>query len=167
MGVVVQDRTVSRPFELSARAFAHHELDFDALRRGRRVADLVALVGTGLATVALGLLAWELVGGDAGPVLGMALAIKMVTYVTLWAMLAAALLTVVSFPVLFGGTVIGFVASAVLVLSVTLPWPKPVEERDVWTRITCGTRIYLATPRLRALFALSFSVAAAGARVIV
>lgn len=219
-------------------------------------AQVIALVGTGLATVALGLLAWDLAGGDAGQVLGTALAIKMVAYVTLspvtqafadrvprrtlliglnliragvalalpfvtevWQiyllifllqaasagftpafqatipdvlldeedytkalslsrlaydlesllspMLAAALLTVVSFPVLFGGTVIGFVASAVLVLSVTLPWPKPAEERSFWRRITRGSRIYLATPRLRALLALSFSVAAAGAMVIV
>jgi len=219
-------------------------------------AQVVALVGTGLATVALGLLAWELAGGDAGQVLGTALAIKMIAYVTLspvaqafadrvprrtllvtlnlirasvavalpfvteiWQvyglifllqaasagftpafqatipdvlpdeedytkalslsrlaydlesllspMLAAALLTLVSFPVLFGGTVLGFIASAALVLSVTLPWPKPAEKRDVWTRISRGSRIYLATPRLRALLALSFSAAAAGAMVIV
>ena len=219
-------------------------------------AQVVALVGTGLATVALGLLAWDLAGGNAGQVLGTALAIKMVAYVTLspvaqafadrvsrrsllvtlnliraivaaalpfvtevWQvyglifllqaasagftpafqatipdvlpdeedytkalalsrlaydlesllspMLAAALLTVVGFPVLFGGTVIGFAASAALVLSVTLPWPKPAEERGVWTRITRGSRIYLATPRLRALLALSFSAAAAGAMVII
>ena len=219
-------------------------------------AQVIALVGTGLATVALALLAWELAGGDAGQVLGTTLAIKMIAYVTLspvaqafadrvprrtllvtlnliraivagalpfvtevWQiyglifllqaasagftpafqatipdvlpdeedytkalslsrlaydlesllspMLAAALLTVVSFPMLFGGTVIGFIASALLVLSVTLPWPKPSEERDVWTRITRGTWIYLATPRLRALLALSFSTAAAGAMVIV
>lgn len=49
-----------------------------------------AQVGTGLATVALGLLAWDLAGGDAGQVLGTALAIKMVAYVTL-APVAAAL----------------------------------------------------------------------------
>ena len=219
-------------------------------------AQVVALVGTGLATVALGLLAWDLAGSNAGQVLGTALAIKMVAYVTLspvaqafagrisrrsmligldliraavtlalpfvteiWQiyvlifllqaasagftptfqatipdilpdegeytkalslsrlaydlesllspMLAAALLTIVSFPVLFGGTVIGFLASAVLVLSVTLPWPKADKTRDVWTRITRGSRIYLATPRLRALLALSLSVAAASAMVIV
>ena len=219
-------------------------------------AQVVALVGTGLATVALGLLAWDLAGGNAGQVLGTALAIKMVAYVTLspvaqafadrvsrrsllvtlnliraivaaalpfvtevWQvyglifllqaasagftpafqatipdvlpdeedytkalalsrlaydlesllspMLAAALLTLVGFPVLFGGTVIGFTASAALVLSVTLPWPKPAEGRGVWTRITRGSRIYLATPRLRALLALSFSAAAAGAMVII
>ena len=219
-------------------------------------AQVIALVGTGLATVALGLLAWDLAGGEAGQVLGTALAIKMFAYVTLspvaqafadrisrrnllvglnliraivaaalpfvtevWQiyglifllqaasagftpafqatipdvlpdeeeytkalslsrlaydlesllspMLAAVLLTMVSFPVLFGGTVIGFVASAALVLSVTLPWPKPIEERDVWMRISRGSRIYLATPRLKALLALSFSVAAASAMVIV
>ena len=36
-------------------------------------------------------------------------------------MLAAALLTVVSFPVLFAGTVLGFIASAVLVVTARLP----------------------------------------------
>lgn len=36
-------------------------------------------------------------------------------------MLAAALLTIVSFPVLFGGTVAGFVGSALLVVTVALP----------------------------------------------
>ena len=46
-------------------------------------AQVIALVGTGLATVALGLLAWELAGGDAGQVMGTALAIKMLAYVIL------------------------------------------------------------------------------------
>ncbi|TQM84428.1 putative MFS family arabinose efflux permease [Saccharothrix saharensis] len=52
-------------------------------RAYRRVftAQVVALVGTGLATVALGLLAYDLAGPDAGAVLGTALAIKMVAYV--------------------------------------------------------------------------------------
>lgn len=44
-------------------------------------AQVVALVGTGLATVALGLLAYDLAGADAGAVLGTAFAIKMVAYV--------------------------------------------------------------------------------------
>ena len=44
-------------------------------------AQVIALVGTGLATVALGLLAYDLAGADAGSVLGTALAIKMVAYV--------------------------------------------------------------------------------------
>ena len=219
-------------------------------------AQVIALIGTGLATVALGLLAWQIAGEDAGLVLGTALAIKMVAYVTLapiasafadrvprramlvaldliratvavalpfvtdvWQvyllifllqaasagftptfqatipdvlpdeaeytralslsrlaydlesllspMLAAALLTVVSFPVLFGGTVIGFLASAALVLTVTLPSPKPAAPRGVWDRTTRGLRNYLATPRLRGLLALNLTVAAAGAMVIV
>jgi MFS family permease len=219
-------------------------------------AQVIALIGTGLATVALGLLAWEIAGEDAGLVLGTALAIKMVAYVTLapvasafadrvprramlvaldliratvavalpfvsevWhvyvlifllqaasagftptfqatipdvlpdeadytralslsrlaydlenllsPMLAAALLTIVSFPVLFGGTVIGFLASAALVLTVTLPSPRPSAPRGIWDRTTRGIRIYLATPRLRGLLALNLAVAAAGAMVIV
>ncbi|GAA1299363.1 MFS transporter [Saccharothrix xinjiangensis] len=44
-------------------------------------AQVIALVGTGLSTVALGLLAYDLAGPDAGAVLGTALAIKMVAYV--------------------------------------------------------------------------------------
>ena len=43
--------------------------------------QIVALLGTGLATVALGLLAYSLAGADAGTVLGTALAIKMIAYV--------------------------------------------------------------------------------------
>jgi len=82
-------------------------------------------------------------------------------------MLAAALLTVVSFPVLFGGTVIGFLASAALVMTVTLPSPRPTQPRGIWDRTTRGIRIYLATPRLRGLLALNLAVAAAGAMVIV
>lgn len=45
------------------------------------MAQVIALVGTGLATVALGLLAFDLAGQDAGAVLGTALAIKMIAYV--------------------------------------------------------------------------------------
>ena len=219
-------------------------------------AQVIALIGTGLATVALGLLAWNLAGDDAGLVLGTALAIKMIAYVTLapvasaladrvprramlvsldliraaialflpfvtevWQvyilifflqaasagftptfqatipdvlpdeadytralslsrlaydlesllspMLAAALLTVVSFPVLFGGTVIGFTVSAALVLTVTLPSAQSSTRRGIWDRTTRGIRIYLATPRLRGLLALNLTVAAAGAMVIV
>lgn len=219
-------------------------------------AQIIALIGTGLATVALGLLAWRLAGANAGVVLGTALAIKMVAYVALapvaaafadrlprrtmlvaldviravvalalpfvtevWQvyvlifvlqaasagftptfqatipdvlpdegdytralslsrlaydmeslispMLAAALLTVVSFPVLFGGTVVGFLISAALVVSVTLPSPRPAAAYGLWERTTRGLRIYLATPRLRGLLALNMAVAAAGAMVIV
>jgi MFS family permease len=45
------------------------------------LAQVVALLGTGLATVALALLAYELAGANAGAVLGTALAIKMLAYV--------------------------------------------------------------------------------------
>jgi MFS family permease len=44
-------------------------------------AQVIALIGTGLTTVALALLAYDLAGGDAGMVLGAALALKMVAYV--------------------------------------------------------------------------------------
>lgn len=54
-------------------------------------AQIVALLGTGLLTIALGLLAYDLAGGRAGTVLGTALAIKMIAYVTL-APTAAALI---------------------------------------------------------------------------
>lgn len=62
-----------------------------AIRDFRRLfsAQMVALFGTGLATVALGLLAYELAGPSAGAVLGTALTIKMVMYVVI-APLAAA-----------------------------------------------------------------------------
>ena len=45
------------------------------------VAQVVALLGTGIATVALGLIAFDLAGAEAGAVLGTALAIKMIAYV--------------------------------------------------------------------------------------
>ena len=44
-------------------------------------AQIIALLGTGLLTVALGLLAFDIAGGDAGVILGTALTIKMVAYV--------------------------------------------------------------------------------------
>lgn len=46
-------------------------------------AQVIALFGTGLATVALGLLAYDLAGSDAGAVLATALTIKMVMYVVI------------------------------------------------------------------------------------
>jgi H+ antiporter protein len=221
------------------------------------LAQVIALVGTGLATVALGLLSYDLAGGSAGAVLGGALAIKMIAYIgvgpvvnafvdrlprraflvsmdlvragvaiclpfvtEIWQVyilifllqsasaaftptfqaaipdilpeekdytralslsrlaydleslvsptLAAALLTVMSFHWLFGGTVIGFLASAALVVSVAVPQPKPApREGGVYARTTRGSRIYLATPRLRGLLALNLTAAAAGAMVIV
>ena len=58
---------------------------FDVLRNKtyRRLffAQIIALIGTGLTTVALGLLAFDLAGDQAGTVLGTALAIKMAAYI--------------------------------------------------------------------------------------
>ena len=45
------------------------------------LAQVIALTGTGLTTVALALLAYDLAGNDAGIVLGTALALKMIAYV--------------------------------------------------------------------------------------
>lgn len=53
-------------------------------------AQVIALLGTGMMTVALGLLAYDLAGARAGAVLGTALAIKMIAYVGI-APLASAL----------------------------------------------------------------------------
>ena len=53
-------------------------------------AQVTSLLGTGLASVALALLAYDLAGGDAGQVLGIALAIKMIAYVTIAPVLGAA-----------------------------------------------------------------------------
>jgi H+ antiporter protein len=220
-------------------------------------AQVIALAGTGLLTVALGLLAYELAGADAGVVLGTALAVKMVAYVgvapiigafanqlprraflvamdlvraaialllpfitEVWQIyvlifllqsasaaftptfqatipdvlpdekdytralslsrlaydlesllspaLAAALLTVMGFHWLFGGTVVGFLCSAALVLAVRLPQSASSERKGgIYDKTTRGMRIYLKTPRLRGLLALNLSVAAAGAMVIV
>lgn len=52
-------------------------------------AQVVALLGTGLLTVALGLLAFTIAGSDAGVVLGTALTIKMVAYVAVSPVMAA------------------------------------------------------------------------------
>ncbi|MEU8762446.1 MFS transporter [Streptomyces sp. NPDC048659] len=62
-----------------------------ALRDYRRLfgAQVIALFGTGLTTVALGLLAYDLAGARAGAVLSTALTVKMVMYVAI-APLAAA-----------------------------------------------------------------------------
>ncbi|MEZ5747615.1 MAG: MFS transporter [Paracoccaceae bacterium] len=219
-------------------------------------AQVVALLGTGLATVALGLLAFDLAGDGAAMVLGTVFFIKMVAYVGIapiagafadrvprrallvtldlvragvalclpfvtevWQVyvlifllqsasaaftptfqatipdvlpdearytralslsrlaydlenivsptLAALLLAVMSYNSLFLGTVVGFAASAVLVVSVLLPSPKPSAPRGIYDRTTRGMRIYLATPRLRGLLALNLAAASAGAMVLV
>ncbi len=220
-------------------------------------AQVIALAGTGMSTIALSLLAHDLVGGRAGLVLGTALAIKMVAYVSLapvfgayapllprrallvsldlaraacialmpfvteiWQiyalifllnacsagftpvfqatipdilpdegqytralslsrlahdlenlispLAASAALVWMSYSGLFAINATTFVISAMLVLSVALP-AQVVGERaaGIWAATTAGIRAYVATPRLRALLALSFAVAAAGSMVIV
>lgn len=52
-------------------------------------AQIIALVGTGLLTVALGLLAFDIAGGNAGVVLGTALTIKMIAYVAVSPVMSA------------------------------------------------------------------------------
>jgi predicted MFS family arabinose efflux permease len=82
--------------------------------------------------------------------------------------LAAALLLVVGFDQLFLGTAPGFLASALLVVSVVLPVPEPVRRRGgIYEGTTRGIRIYLAAPRLRGLLAVHLAVAAAGSTVLV
>ncbi|TNM63380.1 MFS transporter [Aliirhizobium smilacinae] len=219
-------------------------------------AQVIALLGTGLATVALGLQAFELADGNAGAVLGTALAIKMIAYVVVapiatafteqlprramlvtldlvraavalclpfitdvWQayflifilqaasaaftptfqatipdvlpdeddytnalslsrlaydlekvgspLLAAAFLALMSYHNLYLGTVVGFLASASLVVSVLLPDPKPSEPRSIYDRTTRGIRLYLTVPRLRGLFAFNMAVAAGGSMVFV
>jgi len=232
------------------------EILSDRTYRHLFLAQVVALLGTGLATVALGLLAYDLAGDGAAMVLGTVFTIKMVAYVGIapiagafadrlnrrallvgldlvragaalclpfvtevWQVyvlifllqsasaaftptfqatipdvlpeearytralslsrlaydleniisptLAALLLAAMSYNTMFLGTVAGFAASALLVVSVLLPSPKPVEPRGIFDRTTRGIRIFLATPRLRGLLALNLAAAAAGAMVLV
>ena len=220
-------------------------------------AQVVALLGTGLMTVALSLLAFDLAGDAAGVVLGVALTIKMIVYVGLsplahaavdrlpaktvligadilraavalflpfvdaiWQIyvlifvlqaasatftpafqatipdllpdekdytkalslsrlaydlenlispvVAGLLLAVMSYHWLFGGTVIGFVQSTLLVAFTVLPARKSKKsEKSFASRATRGIWIYLATPRLRGLLALNLAAASIGAFVIV
>lgn len=220
-------------------------------------AQVVALLGTGLLTVALGLLAFDLAGSNAGFVMGTALTIKMLAYVffapvvnalvsrlpkkrvligadlvragmavllpfitetwqiyvvvfllqsasatftpafqsmipavlkderdytralslsrlaydleaVLSPAVAAVLLTVLTYNNLFLGTVAGFMFSAVLVASTTLPAPGAAPALgSLWHRTTLGVRIFWQTPRLRSLLALNLVVAAPTALVLV
>ncbi|MEV1132407.1 MFS transporter [Agromyces sp. NPDC049794] len=219
-------------------------------------AQVVALLGTGLLTVALGLLAFDIAGGDAGLVLGTALTIKMLAYVGVapiiaaitshiprklllisadvlragvaislpfvteaWQIyllifvlqaasatftpafqavipevlpderqytralslsrlaydleslvspiLAAALLTVISYHNLFVGTFVGFVGSAILVLATAFPKMAAADPAPFFDRLTRGARVFLRTPELRSLLAMNLVVAASTAMVIV
>ncbi|WP_449386117.1 MFS transporter [Cellulomonas soli] len=78
------------------------------------VAQVVALAGTGLATVALGLLAYDLAGPRAGAVLGTALAIKMVAYVVVAPLAAAVVARLPRRRVLVGADVLRCAVAAAL-----------------------------------------------------
>ncbi|MDX1801034.1 MAG: MFS transporter [Marinobacter sp.] len=220
-------------------------------------AQVIALFGTGLTTIALALLANDLAGGDAGKVLGIALALKMIAYVVfapmvgavtaklprqtllvtldllraavvvmlpfvteVWQiyalvfalnlfsagftpvfqatipdiirnreqyvralslsrlaydlenllspMAAAVLITLMTFNTLFLINGLAFLASAVLVVTAKLPGrARGAEAGGFWQRVSRGMSIYLRTPRLRGLLALSMAVAAAGSMQIV
>ncbi|NNH75879.1 MFS transporter [Nocardia uniformis] len=83
-------------------------------------------------------------------------------------MLAAALLTVIDYNLLFVGTTAGFVASAAVVLTSRLPHLTPADRsRPLAHRITRGARVMLDRPALRGLLALNLAVASATALVIV
>ncbi|MFE3254178.1 MFS transporter [Nocardia sp. NPDC059091] len=82
--------------------------------------------------------------------------------------LAAALLTVISYHSLFVGTAAGFVASALLVVTTRLPrLAAPERSAPLLRRITEGARIMVNRPVLRGLLAMNMVVAAATALVIV
>lgn len=69
-------------------------------------AQVVALVGTGLLTVGLGLLAFDIAGPQAGAVLGTALAIKMVAYVVVAPVVSALTVAVPRKTLLVGADVV-------------------------------------------------------------
>ncbi|MEQ1345517.1 MFS transporter [Acinetobacter seifertii] len=220
------------------------------------LAQVIALIGTGLITIALALQAYDIAKGQAAQVLGIALAIKMIAYIgvapiasafaerlprkkvlvtldairaltalclpfvtQIWQiyvlifilqsasaaftptfqamipdvlpeereytnalslsrlaydleniaspMLAGFLLSYISYHNLFLGTVIGFIGSALFVVSAKLPVAKIGEFQGVYSRIKRGAKIYFNTPRLKALLALNLAIASASAVVIV
>lgn len=219
-------------------------------------AQIIALMGTGLLTVALGLLAFDIAGAAAGRVLGIALTIKMIAYVgispitTAWTanlspkqvlitadlvragiavmlpviteawqiyvlifilqsasatftptfqavipvvlpdeddytnalslsrfaydlealispMLAAALLTVMNYHNLFLGTVIGFLASALLVTATPSLAHKRTAHTSFINRATRGMQEFLRNQELRGLMGTNLTVAAISAIVLV
>ncbi|NDK88574.1 MFS transporter [Gordonia desulfuricans] len=79
-------------------------------------AQVISLAGTGLMTVALGLLAYDLAGTDAAQVLGTALAIKMVAYVAMAPLMRALVTRLPATGVLIGADVVRVGTAA------CLPW---------------------------------------------
>ena len=82
--------------------------------------------------------------------------------------LAAILLTVISYHSLFLGTVIGFLGSAILVVTTPLGGRREVAAPGtLWQRTTAGVRVFARTPSLRFLMGLNLTVGAATALVLV
>lgn len=69
-------------------------------------AQIIALLGTGLLTVALGLLAYDIAGSDAGIVMGTVMAIKMVAYVLVSPVTTALVARLPARPVLIGADLV-------------------------------------------------------------
>jgi Major Facilitator Superfamily len=143
-------------------------------------AQVSALVGTGVTTVAPALLAYELAGEATGAVLGIALTLRIVAFVLIspvvgaYAHLLPRRQLLVGLDLVRAATVLllPFVDAIwqiyLLVFLVLLSRSAAAERPEgVLAKITYGMRLYLATPRLRGLLALSMAVAAAGAMVIV
>ncbi|MFL1381166.1 MFS transporter [Nocardiopsis protaetiae] len=118
-------------------------VDFPAYRR-MFAAQVVALAGTGLATVALGLLAFDLAGDRAAAVVATALTVKMVAYVGAGPVLTAALVRVPRRVVLVG-------ADAVRALAVVaLPWVDQVwQVYALIAVLQCASAVF--TPAFQAV----------------
>lgn len=84
-------------------------------------AQVIALIGTGLLTVALGLLAFDIAGDAAGAVLGTVLTIKMVAYVGLSPVISAVAAHIPRKPLLIGADLVR-VGIAACLLFVTQTW---------------------------------------------
>lgn len=74
-------------------------------------AQVISLLGTGLATVALSLVAYDLAGGGAGLVMGAVLAVKMVAYVVISPLAVAAVSRIPRRRVLVGSDAIRLIAA--------------------------------------------------------
>lgn len=81
---------------------------------------------------------------------------------------AALLLTVLSYNNLFLGTALGFILSAFFVIRTTLPArTQPTTVEKLWRRTTTGARIFFQTPSLRFLMLMNLTVGASTALVLV
>lgn len=69
-------------------------------------AQVIALLGTGLLTVALGLLAFDIAGSEAGVVMGTVMAIKMIAYVLVSPVTTALVARLPARPVLIGADLV-------------------------------------------------------------